>query len=288
MPRPPPQCQSSPSMPGSWGGDLLAALLPSTAPQWYSRLISEIHFEIFSINLVGNRMANRGDLEVLIDLYLLALPVLPLLWLWLVALARAFSSCSTMGLRRYGDCPAFLELLRLSTGPCAGCTPAFSFPGPLAGEFDLGDGYLFPDTAFIGDGARPLSQTKPSPAMAHGPCPSSGPTPSSRAATAPLRSSLTRGPPPPADPVSGSPSGSHSRHRYGRRGSPSASAPTSADAGRAWTTPRRPPSPSRSHRSLRRPSSRGRSRSCAWIWRTSGDKRCARPTAPSSRPTSSG
>jgi hypothetical protein len=62
-----------------------------------------------------------------------------------------------MGLRRYGDCSAFLELLQLSTGPCAGCTPAFSFPGPLAGEFDLGDGYLFPDAAFTGDGARPLS-----------------------------------------------------------------------------------------------------------------------------------
>ena len=65
-----------------------------------------------------------------------------------------------MGLRRNGDCSAFLEELRLSDGPCVDCAPAFSFPeaAALAGEFDLGDGYLLPDdAAFTGDGGRPFS-----------------------------------------------------------------------------------------------------------------------------------
>jgi hypothetical protein len=76
----------------------------------------------------------------LIDLYLLGLARVAIAVVVVGGIARAFSSSSAMGLRRYGDCSAFLEELRLITGPCVGCAPAFSFPAPLAGEFDLGDG----------------------------------------------------------------------------------------------------------------------------------------------------
>lgn len=64
-----------------------------------------------------------------------------------------------MGLRRYGECSAFRDELRLRDGPCASCAAAFSLPAApaLAGELDLGDGYLFPDAAGTGDGARPFS-----------------------------------------------------------------------------------------------------------------------------------
>jgi hypothetical protein len=76
-------------------------------------------------------------------------------------LRRVFSSISAMGFRRYGDCSAFLDELRLSAGvgPAAGTTPqAFSFAATaiLAGELDLGGAHLIPDAA-AGDGARNFS-----------------------------------------------------------------------------------------------------------------------------------
>jgi hypothetical protein len=62
-------------------------------------------------------------------------------------LRRVFSSISAMGFRRYRDCSAFLDELRLSAGvgPAAGTTPqAFSLPTAaiLAGELHLGDARL--------------------------------------------------------------------------------------------------------------------------------------------------
>ena len=80
----------------------------------------------------------------------------------MLLLRREFSSISAMGLRRCGDCSAFLDELRLSDGVCAAVfcpPPAFSFAAAiLAGELDRGDAHLFPDAAVAtGDGARPFS-----------------------------------------------------------------------------------------------------------------------------------
>jgi hypothetical protein len=94
------------------------------------------------------------EMSLVRTLWGLALVLLPLL------LRREFSSISAMGLRRSGDCSAFLDELRLSDGVCAAVLcpppPAFSFPAAaaLAGELDRGDAHLFADA---GAGAGPFS-----------------------------------------------------------------------------------------------------------------------------------
>jgi hypothetical protein len=65
---------------------------------------------------------------------------------------------------RVGDYSTFLDELRLSIGPCAGCTPAFSLPVALACELAPWQRVPLP--------RRSLHWVR-------GPCPSSGPIPSS-------------------------------------------------------------------------------------------------------------